>query len=225
MTVSTRSERTRCVTMFSGGRDSTLTALRLLDRGVSQTLVTVTSSHLRGLSSVHERLLDLRAHLPGDTIWVNIEQPPFSPEDAFFTAPTCFPCHKEYSTIGVSVAEKLGATALAFGYASYQSDWPEQTPRAVAHLRKVLEGLGLELFVPVYDVASKEEAREALQSRHVSTVSLEQKCSVQVKNIRLEGDQYDREFKRWCSALGAALARRSNADLTILDQRRLDEVA
>ena len=91
--------------MFSGGRDSTLVALRLASAGVEQVLVTVTSNHLVGLDAVHSRLRELGDHLPEGTRWLNVRQPENAAEDLTFLAPTCFPCHKAYTTLAVQLAE------------------------------------------------------------------------------------------------------------------------
>src|SRR5438552_11850009 len=48
-----------CLLMFSGGRDSTLAALRLHHGRVPLRLVTVTSSHLTGINLVRRRLSEL----------------------------------------------------------------------------------------------------------------------------------------------------------------------
>lgn len=193
--------------MFSGGRDSTLAAARLGAAGVPQVLVTVSSGHLHKISEVTKRLRELRQLLQPETLWVRVDQPVASPEDLFLSAPTCFPCHRAYTSIGVSMATHFGASTLAFGYTRYQSDWPEQTPQAVTFLRNLLADINITLVTPVYDVSSKSEASAELTSLHLSPVALEQKCSIQINNRVLTPEQYQIEFDHWAHALRVALSR------------------
>src|SRR5205807_6393519 len=118
----------RCVLMFSGGRDSTLGALRLSDADKEIVLVTVTSSHLVGIDHVRQRLKEISPHLPPRTPWVHVRQPAELRTDTSFYERTCLPCHHAYVVSAVGCAKHLGATDMAFGYTQYQSNWPEQTP-------------------------------------------------------------------------------------------------
>jgi hypothetical protein len=199
----------RCVTMFSGGRDSSLAALRLADSGIDQILVTVSSNHLVGLPTVEERLAELSEHLPIGTIWANVRQPPAPLADEAFRVPTCFPCHKAYTTVAVQMAAAYGADSVAFGYASYQGDWPEQRPEAVSFLSDTLRSIGLSLLTPVYDLVSKEAAREELRSRGLVDSALEQKCLFQIHHRALTPGEYAFEFQAWTTALVQSLSAHS----------------
>ena len=76
-----------CLLMFSGGRDSTLAALRLHHGRVPLRLVTVTSSHLTGINLVRRRLSELSKILPATTPWLNIRQPVDLKTDTSFRDP------------------------------------------------------------------------------------------------------------------------------------------
>jgi PP-loop superfamily ATP-utilizing enzyme len=56
-----------CLLMFSGGRDSTLAAVRMTRRGSPLILVTVSSSHLVGIDRVRRRLGELARIIPIET--------------------------------------------------------------------------------------------------------------------------------------------------------------
>lgn len=198
----------RCVTMFSGGRDSSLAALRLADSGVDQILVTISSGHLVGLPAVQKRLAELGSHLPAGTIWANVRQPPATDGDEAFRLPTCFPCHKAYTTVAVQLAEAYAADSVAFGYASYQGDWPEQRPEAISFLRRILGSIGLSLLTPVYDLSSKAAAQDELRARGLADSALEQKCLFQVHHRTLSPREYVREFQTWTAALVESLSSR-----------------
>ena len=99
------------VVMFSGGRDSTLAAMRLHLLGVPVTLVTVTSTHLVAIESVRRRLTELLQHLPGDTRWLLVQQPEELRTDTSFYEQTCLPCHHAYVVASAAlVAPPLSAT-------------------------------------------------------------------------------------------------------------------
>jgi len=121
-----RVTRETCVLMFSGGRDSTLAALRLIDNGYNPTLVTISSDHLFGIEAVRHRLQEMKPFLPGETVWLTIRQPRDLKVDTTFYEQTCLPCHHAYAVTGAKVALAMGSRGLAFGYAGYQNTWPEQ---------------------------------------------------------------------------------------------------
>jgi hypothetical protein len=60
------------------------------------------------------------------------------------------PCHHAYVVVSAALAKVIGTRRLAFGYAGYQSTWPEQTPQAVSSLRRVLARYDIVLELPVY---------------------------------------------------------------------------
>ena len=178
-----------CTLMFSGGRDSTLSAVRLACQGDDVILITVTSAHLTGIAAVRERLLELKPLLPGTTRWLQIRQPEIAAGSSLLRASTCLPCHRSYAALGAAVAKQYSSAALAFGYARYQADWAEQTPYAVEQLRDVLGRCGLKLVTPVYDVSSREQAVSELQALGLSAAALEQKCLQQQFNVALPPQQ------------------------------------
>lgn len=213
-----------CVLMFSGGRDSTLAALRLHDQGYRVTLVTVSSGHLFGIAAVRHRLREMRAALPSDTQWIRVGQPDELRTDTSFYEMTCLPCHHAYVVVAVSVAVHLKAKTLAFGYAGYQNTWPEQTPLAVNRLHRTLEQQGIRLSLPVYDLFSREEVETALSDYGVSQASLEQKCLQQVRNVALSDDRLNTQVNLWERAIADSLSKLDLIKVRILEMATIDDV-
>lgn len=195
-----------CVLMFSGGRDSTLSALRLARQGIPLTLVTIVSGHLFGLRRVRERVEALKSRIPKNTRWLIVRQNELLATDTSFYERTCLPCHHAYVVAAAIVGAKLGTRSLAFGYTMYQSDWPEQTPLAVGTLRRLLGEFGISLVLPVADVASKSEMIYELERQGVSGESLEQKCVRQVMNVKLDEQKLVQQVGLWEAAIRASLS-------------------
>jgi hypothetical protein len=193
------------VVMFSGGRDSTLAAMRLHLLGVPVTLVTVTSTHLVAIESVRRRLTELLQHLPGDTRWLLVQHPEELRTDTSFYEQTCLPCHHAYVVASAALAGWLGARRLAFGYAGYQMDWPEQTPLAVARLADVLTRYDIKLELPVYDITSRAAAMAELEGFGLSPDSLEQKCLRQVTNVALPEARLRQQIELWEAAIDRSM--------------------
>jgi hypothetical protein len=187
---------TRCVLLFSGGRDSTIAAVRLASLNVKIVLVTVTTKHLVNIQSVRNRLYELKRVLPADTRWIHA-----TVNDAAFTGAghsrTCLPCQAFYAAIGTAVARSINCRTIAFGYTEYQSSWIEQTPTGQAVLRKILESLNFDLLLPVQDILSKEAAFDELQRHNLSTDSLEQKCFNQQLSVPLSETEFNSELNAW----------------------------
>jgi hypothetical protein len=212
-----------CVLMFSGGRDSSIAAIRLARAGLAQTLVTITSDHLFGIGNVRRRLGELTAHLPATTRWLRIEQPIDLATDTSFYERTCLPCHHAYVVVAAAVARSVNASHLAFGYTDYQADWPEQTPLAVLRLRTVLADYGVKLHLPVADLASREQAEAELRMLGLSTSSLEQKCSRQVTNSTLDEQLLGAQVSLWEGAIRRSMDALDRIPAAIMEESTLAE--
>lgn len=214
-----------CVLMFSGGRDSSIAAVRLARVGRPPTLVTITSDHLVGIGNVKRRLVELAAHLPESTRWLRIEQPNNLATDTSFYERTCLPCHHAYVVVAVGVARSMNAPRLAFGYAGYQSDWPEQTPLAVARLRALLADYNIQLDLPVADLASREEAETTLEGLGLSPAALEQKCSRQITNLALDEDRLRAQILLWEGAIRRSMDELDRIPAAIIENTTLGRIA
>lgn len=204
-----------CILMFSGGRDSTLAAVRLSRLWQKLILVTVTSEHLTGLSNVKRRLVELRHLLPDDTEWLHVVLPQTLNIERPSTIHTCLPCHQAYIVSGVITAEKYNAKHMALGYTGYQSNWPEQTLYARTRLSQIMKDVDIEVLYPVLDITTKEDAITELIAHNLTEKALEQKCTRQVLSVVLESDLLVEEINRWSGDLISVLANRSNLQPTI----------
>jgi hypothetical protein len=211
--------------MFSGGRDSSIAAVRLAKQGIPLHLVTVSSGHLLGIENVRRRLVELKPLLPPSTKWLQVRQPYDLKTDTSFYEMTCLPCHHSYVVVSCIIAAKHEVQRLAFGYARYQSNWPEQTPWAIERLRSVLSAYGIALDLPVYDLASRESAIEILSDFGISTASLEQKCIQQVTNVTLVGDRLVSQIELWEQAIAASMARLDDIHIEVIDEIELENLS
>jgi hypothetical protein len=211
------SATSKTVLMFSGGRDSTIAALRMYDQGLDPILVTVSSAHLIGIERVKERMREIERYLPRGTLWLVIRQPAELKTDTSFYEQTCLPCHHAYIVAGAAVAAKAGVKALAFGYAAYQNTWPEQTPLAVERLSAVLSRHGIKLTLPAYDLASRKQAFEELLKRGLSTEALEQKCLQQVTNVALDSNRLSQQVDLWERAINNSISSISAIEIEIVE--------
>lgn len=186
-----------CILLFSGGRDSSIAAVRLSSEFSRLILITVTTGHLDGIEAVHKRLLELKQFLPERAGWVRA----IAANESLVrigAVESCLPCHRQYLTIAVSVAVREGIRNIALGYAGYQSEWLEQTPLAIDRLRTVLAELNLNLLLPAGDLRSKDEAKGILRERGLSDFALEQKCLKQQFNDNdLTAEQVAAEVDAW----------------------------
>ncbi|NPU65123.1 hypothetical protein HL667_08975 [Bradyrhizobium sp. 83012] len=121
------------------------------------------------------------------------------------------------------IAAKHAVQRLAFGYARYQSNWPEQTPLAIERLRAVLSRYGIVLELPAYDLESRESAIEILKVLGVSTASLEQKCIQQISNVTLTGDRLVSQIDLWEQSIQASMARLDEIAIEVIDEIELDK--
>lgn len=204
--------------MFSGGRDSTLAALRLHQAGHPLKLVTITAEHLFGLDNVERRLREIAPSLPVETEWLQIVQPSLQKTQHFFHRQTCLPCQSAYVVTGVNIARQIGVGTIALGYAGYQAGWPEQGLQATTVLKKTLSQHGVELLLPVYDIESRASAEQELRERGVSDLAFEQKCTRQINNVELKGEELSRQVDLWAEAIDEELR---NRDLVLTISRRI----
>jgi PP-loop superfamily ATP-utilizing enzyme len=214
----------RCILLFSGGRDSTIAALRLCTAVKNLTLLTVTSGHLVGLRSVRQRLAELAPALSSKTEWVHAVMRAEGAAEQN-TVRTCLPCHHGYFAVASAVADQRQACVLAAGYTGYQSEWLEQSEYAIDQLRNVLSKFGKELLLPVRDLQSKEQAIAELRSSGLTIDALEQKCLVQQFNTRIQNEALRyAEIQRWAEALNAALAKPDSVNFEVLSAMSLGKV-
>lgn len=211
-----------CIVMFSGGRDSTLAAVRLAQNGNRLVLVTVTSGGLTGIERVSRRFNELHALLPNDTCWVHVRFPEDS--DRASKEKTCLTCHQAYIVAGAMVADKFNAKHIALGYSGYQAGWAEQTPYAIGKLNEVLSSNGFALVLPVTNILQKEDALQELRSNGLTEDSLEQRCVRQIVDPCLIAEELHQEVDQWSSELMKAMSDRGAMSLDIAAIRKFSNV-
>jgi len=202
-----------CVLLFSGGRDSTIAALRLNPVYRPLLLLTITSAHLHGIETVKSRLNELRRLLSPGTEWIHAVAKPNGLGMEYSEIKSCLPCHSVYFLIALRIADDRGIAHIAAGYAGYQSSWLEQTPAALDQLTRIMGGMGKTLLVPAQNVLSKDEAKSILRSYELSDRALEQKCTKQQFNTReIQPDRATKEIENWGRNLERVLSLRDAGD-------------
>lgn len=204
----------QCVLMFSGGRDSTIAALRLREKFKHLILVTVLSRHLVGIENVYKRILEIKKYLAKETEWFQIFLPELVVKDKLRNI-TCLPCQRAYIVTGLVIAQRQGIADLAMGYSGYQNSWPEQTPYATDNLRTALASVGIRLHLPVYDIKEKADALKELAGAGLEKESYEQKCLKQKYNVELYDEVLKGELDRWIAGLTEVVKSKTVIDLNI----------
>jgi hypothetical protein len=213
----------KCILMFSGGRDSTISAVRLSKTFARLTLVTVLFEHLIGIERVYKRIIQLKRYLPRETEWLQVIQPKFPMTETLSNA-TCLPCQSAYISVGIIIAQKFRISNFAMGYSGYQNSWPEQTPYATTRLKKLMEDIGLRLHLPVYDIQRKEDAINELIRLGLESESYEQKCLKQSSNIELEEDILCTEIDRWINCITETIKLKDTAAINIRFREKIENI-
>lgn len=213
-----------CIVMFSGGRDSTIAAARLSKAGSEVCLVTISSGHLFGIDRVRRRIREMGSILAPSTRWLHVKQPTELKTDTSFYQMTCLPCHHSYVVASSVLAFRLAIPKLAFGYATYQSAWPEQSPIAISRLTDILSRHGIGLLLPVYDIDSRARAEELLKEFSLSSESLEQKCLQQISNVSLSQEALKQQVDLWERAINESISKIDEIEIEILEDTTVGEV-
>jgi hypothetical protein len=200
-----------CVLLFSGGRDSSLAAIRLAKLFDRLVLVTIMSPHMSGLGKVYARLDELKRVLESRCEWMLVGETRLAPGGIGDLNLGCIDCHFGYFLTVHSIARQIGGACIACGFVRYQNAWVEQSPYAVESLSQVMRDHGMELVLPVADIASKEEAEAELRASGVSVKSLELKCSRERADPGLTGKPLREIVDNRIAALNAALRTKSAA--------------
>jgi hypothetical protein len=194
----------KCVLLFSGGRDSTLAAIKLA-RKYQLVLLTIRGEHLIGFDAVVQRAIELRRAIPETTEWFLVETAPMNRQEALRG---CMSCQLTATAAAVQLAKRVGATVVSTGFAGYQRAWIEQSPEAEEILRHALARDGLRLELPAATIKSKEQAVAELRALSLTTEPLEQKCVSQQLNPSIEKEERSSALKAWESNLLSVVGQR-----------------
>lgn len=167
------------ILLFSGGRDSTCAAVRLIQSGEHPLLLTVIDTGCQTDCNTKLRVNELRERVDHSLCWISARAPDLYEAAmglAMKTAPSCLPCLCVRLTVAVSLARRLGITKVATGFSGYQSSWVEQTPAAIDATRAFLKEYSIDLELPVASLDSKDAAIRFLTASHLRPESLEPVC-------------------------------------------------
>ena len=213
----------KVVLMFSGGRDSTISAIKLASIYHEIKLVTVISDHLYGLPIVRKRISELRNILKPSTEWICVIQPEYKKNDDL-TWRTCLPCQRAYVAIGAHIAIQYKIKNIALGYTHYQQNFPEQHPYAISRLYEVLNSFGLNLVLPAINIQSKEAAIKELINHDLTETALEQKCIKQIINIELKEDYLIAEIERWVNGIKEIINNKIDWDIIEISNNLIGDI-
>ena len=215
-----------CILLFSGGRDSTIAAVRLSKEFSNPVLLTVTTSHLEGIELVRRRLKQMKHLLPAEAEWVHAVVPPSSFVEIGRPVESCLPCHRTYVSLAASLASSRGVRNIALGYTGYQSAWLEQSPAAIGRLGSVLAEFGFRLLLPVAGILSKDDAKSILREHGLTDEALEQKClKQQFNDTDLTPDQIQVEIENWAEELRRSLTSESMGGVKIHSRINIQDFA
>lgn len=193
-------EKEKCILLFSGGRDSTVSAIYLAQQYEYLYLTTVKSVHLKGIENVYQRLKELKSFVTGKCTWElyrKIENLPLNS----LKVTTCLPCHAYYVALVQNIAVEKNIKNISLGYVGYQNCWEEQSEYAKQELKKYLKSEGLNLILPVENVASKSEIKKILKKFELTEDALEQKCLKSIFNVHLDDSEIKDQVDAWIETI------------------------
>lgn len=186
----------KCILLFSGGRDSTLSSVLLSKQFEYIHLITIKSVHLKGLENVYTRLKILQPFLQEKCSWElyrKIENIPLKR----LKITTCLPCHAYYIALLQCLARSQNIKNVSLGYVGYQNCWEEQSPYAKKSLREYLANKGINLILPVEDIQTKDDMKQALKDLGLPEEASEQKCLKSSFNIPLNPSEIEEQVDAW----------------------------
>lgn len=188
------------IILFSGGRDSTLTTVYSAEQFHHLSLVTIKSVNLTELENVYKRLKELQPLIHDKSSWElykKIETIPLKRLKKI----TCLPCQAYYVALAMCLCKDRNIPILGVGYVGYQKCWEEQSDYAKESLRNYLRKKNIELYLPVENINSKEEAKRRLASFGLSEESKEQKCLKAKFNQTLQDTEKREQIDEWIPAI------------------------
>lgn len=169
----------------SGGRDSALAAINLLDKGVNVLAVTFSVDAKLNIEAPRKRAIEISKksknydwYMVDFTNWENDFKKHVSDSIDIELPKSCLLCALSKITATMYIGKKIGCHSIALGYVDYQNDWSEQTPYAISLQKEALDKRGFELLLPACDTSSKGEAENSLIVAGLSSNSLENPCCI-----------------------------------------------
>lgn len=172
-------ESVEIVLCFSGGRDSSCSALKLINAKKVPLLLTVIDSNVQTDHKTEQRVNEIKTRVSLPFSWVSIRTPIFYKkmlEILTITSPSCLNCFMVKLSVAIVIAKQHSVNTIAAGFTSYQASWVEQSPTAIDEIKKFLSDYGLSLELPVWDIQSKEDACKILSEHSITPKPLEPVC-------------------------------------------------
>ena len=173
------SDLAKVVLCFSGDRDSSCSALKLIHAKRNPLLLTIIDSNMQTDIKTEQRVNELYENVSSPFSWLSIRVPVFYNkilEMPILTSPSCFSCFMVKLSVAIIIAQKHSIDTIATGFTSYQASWVEQSSTAIEEIEKFLAEYGLVLELPVWDLQSKEDACKILSKHSITPKPLEPVC-------------------------------------------------
>lgn len=174
------------VVLFTGGRDSTLTASLLMTKGVPVFLLSADSG-----ASIHRKVTKYRIkelyRRFGSELLIGHQKMDVSgsfrllalkdiEEDILTDKKNLVVMGEKLAIMAhtINFCKRNGYTTVNCGYAKYQEEFPEQREQSVIFLEGLLEKYGIKLNCPIYNIAeSIEDVKYRLMELGLSNKPLE----------------------------------------------------
>lgn len=179
------------VLLFSGGRDSTCAAVRLLNGGHTPLLLTVVDAAVQSDEETWLRVQELQRVLHYGFPWLSIQAPEFYRhmlDQRVVNSPSCLDCFLVRLSVAVVVAKRHKVNTIAAGFTGYQAAWIEQSPAAIDGIKEFLQEYNLTFLLPVHDLTSQEQAKQVLAQQGLLQESFEPRCHCADEGTKENGD-------------------------------------
>ncbi len=172
------------VVLFSGGRDSSLTACLILDTGAKVHLLTFNDGSFIDLDISQLRVQEIHQIFPD-----NMVRRVVIPSYGLFRRIALANIESDFATyrknliiLGSQLASHTEAILyclrfnikhIASGFTRYEAFLPEQMPESIELIRSFMIEYGIEYATPVYDFTDADSVKYRLFEMGISTKSLE----------------------------------------------------
>ena len=184
---STTQAKRSVAVLFSGGIDSSLAVAKLAANGHGVSLLTCDNGCLRDIERSRDRYDELRkkfspnvldhAILSSKAMFREIALKDIEKDIlGYGTNLACMGCKLARHAEATVYLLRNGIDTLADGCVSYQSNWPEQIPEVIEHLKDFHRTYGQRYITPVYEMKGVEEVIQELSDFGLSTMSFEGSC-------------------------------------------------
>lgn len=175
------------IILFSGGIDSTLTAIKFLEMGYNVNLITYNNGSIQNIDKVKWKIIELIEKYGSDKIFHQ-----YISLSGYFkkyvldvltkdiieynTNFVCLGCRLLMHLYTMKLAMKWSITIVADGSNQYQYNFIEQNPLIIKQIQKVYKNQKINYIAPIYYIKSKKEVKEQLIIYTFMPKSVEGNC-------------------------------------------------